>query len=312
MKPEYLLDLVAQARKPDDFLYLLLDPLANCGPEHALSIAALTRQLGVEAVECVMRDDLAHLTAECPTLVELAAPGHPADTLLQLTAVHALSEVDFDRRHVCGWLLSEQPLPVIARHLAARCLTMPPVAGPATAPWFEPLRLELLHATMLDISDVLWPLSACLYPTACGTFACVQGRAFARDLVIPHAVRELQYMAPQVRCLLGAWRLLNQSPPSYSPLAWKGPSSLPPKAPFHVYQLIVAAWARGLVDLDDASCLVLHQIMIHPRLLEHPTIQHDFNQAVAGECRLVSRFATYSDYDWSKVVAALPQSRSYP
>lgn len=312
MRPENLLDLVAQERKPDDFLYLLLDPLAVCDPDHPLSIAALARQLGTEAVERVMRDDLAHLAVECPILVELAAPSEPADKALRLTALHSLSEVDSDRRHVCGWLLSDQPLSVIARHLAARCLTMAPVAGPATAPWFEPLRLELLHASMRDISDVLWPLSAWLYPTACGTFACVQGCASDRELVIPHTVRELQYLAPQVKDLLGAWRLLNQSPPSYSPLAWKGPASLPPNAPFHAYQLIVNAWARGLVDIDDLSCLGLHQVMIHPRLLEHPSIQHDFNQAVAGECSLVSRFATYSDYDWSKVAAALPQPRSCP
>lgn len=138
MNIDHLLHQLAHQRTPNEYLYLLLDPLAGCDPEHPLSVAHLTETLGEQAIERVHRADLANLEQDGPVLVQLAPPGQPESEYLRPSVRHALSEVGFNRRYVCGWLLSEQSIKEIAQHLAERCRVLSPIGGQLIPPGSNP------------------------------------------------------------------------------------------------------------------------------------------------------------------------------
>lgn len=165
-------------RAPNDHLYLLLDPLAPCAPQDPLSIQSLTHALGEHAIARVMRPYLSHTPDACPALVQLAAPGDIANTSVLAAAERsARDDASYKKRYVCGWLTSDQPLAALADHLAARCLdVITPIAGKRMTPWFEPLRLELLAASMeRAFPALLWPVKRWLCPTSCGTYTLFRG-----------------------------------------------------------------------------------------------------------------------------------------
>ncbi|MBF8720369.1 MULTISPECIES: hypothetical protein [Pseudomonas] len=301
----------ASQRNANEYLYLVLDPLADCDPEHPLSISMLCQALGSEAIELISRPDLTQLPTEWPALVQLAAPGQVTTGHLSLSVAQAMAEITFDKRYICGWLVSEQPPAIVAKHLAEQGRALKPTVGQAIAPWFEPARLELLAAAMDNVSGLLWPIRAWFYPTLHGDLQQIVGKAFIGEVQIPDLARDVQSMAPQVSRLLGAWRDLNADRQGSACLRWQGRSGLPPIAPIHAFRLIWEAWQRGLRESEDIHCLCLHLVMIHPLLLSHPTIQQDVAQAAEGKQSLVSRFITYNDTTWKQLAMSLPMARSH-
>ncbi|WP_426811185.1 hypothetical protein ABOC32_12210 [Pseudomonas sp. WOUb67] len=300
-----------QLRQPEEALYLLLDPFAGCPTEHPLSIASLTETLGSDAVVRVDSHGLVQNPHDWPALVQIAKPGAAPTSLAALSAAYAAREATATWHYVCGWLLSEYPADLIVHHISQQChvLHQPPPHG-ITA-WFEPVRLVLLRATMPHAGQMLGPIRSWLHPDGCGSCAVLERQPLAGELVVPEAARATQHIAPQIIQLLGAWRRLNAVQQSYAPWQFAGPTGLPENAPVHAMNLILKAFRHGLRDRADIQCLCLHLVMIHPLLLQHPTIQHDVAQAAAGVQRLASRFARYDDRAWSNIVTALPQARSY-
>lgn len=300
-----------QLRQPEEALYLLLDPFAGCTPEHPLSIASLTETLGDDAVVRVDSRGLVQDPQYWPALVQLAKPGAAPTALAALSATCGAREATATWHYVCGWLVSEQPADLIARHISQQChvLHQPPPHG-MTA-WFEPVRLVLLRATMRNAAQVLGPIRSWLHPDGCGSCAVFERQPPAGELVVPDAARATQHVAPQIIQLLGAWRRLNAVQQTGAPWQFTGPSGLPENAPVHAMNLLLKAFRQGLRDRADIQCMCLHMVMVHPLLLQHPAIQHDVAQAAAGIQRLASRFACYDDRAWSHIVAALPQARSY-
>ncbi|WP_296233322.1 hypothetical protein [Pseudomonas sp. UBA4617] len=309
--PQRLHDFATRQRSPEEALYLLLDPSAGCPPEHPLSIPALIDALGSEAVTRIDCSGLVQDPQYWPALVQLAKPGSVPPALAALSATCAVREATATRHHVCGWLLSDQPAEHIARHINKQChvLHQPPPHG-LTA-WFQPVRLALLRETMKNAAEVLGPIRSWLHPDGSGSCTVFERQPSAGDLVVPEAARATQHVAPQIMQLLVAWQRLNGMRQTWAPWRFAGSTGLPENAPAHAMKLILKAFKQGLRDRADIQCMCLHLLMIHPLLLQHPTIQRDVAQAAAGERRLAVRFASYDDRTWAHIVAALPQARSY-
>ncbi|AHZ78505.1 MULTISPECIES: hypothetical protein [Pseudomonas] len=301
-----------QQRQPEEALYLLLDPFAGCPPEHPLAIAALSEALGSDAVT---RVDCSRLVQdpECwPALVQLAEPVDAPTALAPLSATCAARESAATWHYVCGWLISDQPADLIAQHISHQCQVLHQPEPHGITAWFEPVRLALLRATLKNAGEVLGPVRSWLHPDGCGSCEVFEREPMAGELAVPEAVRATQHVAPQIIQLLGAWHRLSAVQHPHAPWHFAGSSGLPENAPTHAMNLILKAFRQGLRDRADIQCMCLHMLMIHPLLLQHPTIQHDVEKAAAGEQRLADRFASYDECTWSHIVAGLPKARSYP
>ncbi|KYC23886.1 MULTISPECIES: hypothetical protein [Pseudomonas] len=301
-----------QQRQPEEALYLLLDPFAGCPSEHPLAIAALSEALGGDAVT---RIDCSRLVQdpECwPALVRLAEPGDAPTALALLSATCAARESAATWHYVCGWLSSDQPADLIAQHISHQCQVLHQPEPHGITAWFEPVRLALLRATLKNAGELLGPVRSWLHPDGCGSCEVFEREPMAGELAVPEAVRATQHVAPQIIQLLGAWHRLSAVQHPHAPWHFAGSSGLPENAPTHAMNLILKAFKQGLRDRADIQCMSLHMLMIHPLLLQHPTIQHEVERAAAGEQRLADRFASYDDCTWSHIVAGLPKARSYP
>lgn len=284
-----------QQRQPEEALYLLLDPFAGCPPEHPLAIAALSEALGSDAVT---RVDCSRLVQdpECwPALVQLAEPGDAPTALAPLSATCAARESAATWHYVCGWLISDQPADLIAQHISHQCQVLHQPEPHGITAWFEPVRLALLRATLKNAGEVLGPVRSWLHPDGCGSCEVFEREPMAGELAVPEAVRATQHVAPQIIQLLGAWHRLSAVQHPHAPRHFAGSSGLPENAPTHAMNLILKAFRQGLRDRADIQCMCLHMLMIHPLLLQHPTIQHDVEKAAAGEQRLADRFASYDE-----------------
>lgn len=304
-----------QHKAPDDYLYLLVDGLAECDAEHALSVPSLRASLGDAAVERVLRPDLAHAPEACPALVQLTAPGEAADTrLLTRSAHYALEDAHYHKRYICGWLLSAHPLSTAAEHIAEQCLATSAGPGQPPSPWYEPLRLELLAAALgSQIGTVLHPIHTWLCPTSWGSLALLQGDA---DPAAPNEIsplaRQTQRLAPLVSDLLGAWRAALKWPPKNTPQRGQGSGLLPPQAGAQAFRLVRDAQRLGLKNHQDILSLSLHRVFVHPLLPQHPDVQRDIATAAAGHQALQALFATYDDNTWQRMAATLPQAENSP
>ena len=314
MKRSAVQEFARTERESNDHLYLLLDLLAPCAPTDSLSIQSLTQALGAQSIAPVMRPDLAHTPDACPALVQLAGPGDIANTSVLAAAEHAAREdASHKKRYVYGWLTSDQPLAAIADHIAARCLDVPaPVAGTRTTPWFEPLRLELLAASIgRDISGLVWPIKRWLCPTSWGTYTLLRGAptgAGTEELVL---ARQAQQLAPLVGDFLDVWRLALKLPTTYAPLRWHGDTILPPQAAVRAFRMIRDAHHLGLRQSADIIDLCTHRVFIHPDVSQHPRVQADIAVAASGRSTLQARFETYDDAAWKRIVASLSPAANY-
>lgn len=304
-------DVFAQQRSAEEYLYLLLDPLAQCPADHPLQPAALRSALGDGAVTHVPRPDLVHDSALCPVLVQLAGPGEAApDALLESTAVHADSDAHYSKRLVCGWLTSSLALDAVASHVADMCAFVDG-AQPTFIPVFEPVRLELLAASdMASAQRRLGPIREWLLPASSGgnPMLLSAGRGVA-DAAVKPIVLEVQREAPSVTALLSAWRDALQSDLPAAVWAWRGDSVLPPNAATEGFRHIRQARSLGLRSTDDIVVLALHRLMLHPRLHEHPMIAERIGRAARGDCLLSDLFAPITDAQWTEVVRALMDPR---
>lgn len=301
-------------RAPDDYLYLLLDPLAPCPSTEPLSIHKLTQTLGDKAISRVMRPDLAHTPDACPALVQLAAPGDTANmSLLASAERHAIEDASYRKRYVCGWLTSDRPINAVADHLAARCLdVIKPVAGKRMTPWFEPLRLELLAASMeRAFPALLWPVKRWLCPTSWGTYTLLRGASTEAGMDAPELARHAQQLAPLVGDFLDVWRLALTLPMTYAPMRWRGATILPPQAAVHAFRMIRNAHQLGLRLSADIIDLCTHRVFIHPGLPRHPKVQADIAVAAAGQSTLQARFETYDDAAWKRIVESSSPAANY-
>lgn len=313
MNVDTVVIFATQNRQPADYLYLLLDPLARYDASDALSIASLSVTLGESSLMRVLRPDLAHDPDSCPLLVQLAAPAeHAPRQLLELSAAQAREEIDHTRRYVCGWLLSEQPLAVVAAHLVQRCHDLRHRRESVITPWFEPLRLELLEDSVpYRFRSFLGAIREWLYPLSWGLARVFPGSHSSDPLEITDLAREGQSSALLVNKLLIIWQQAIELQMRYAPWRWTGDSPLPPYAATHAFRLVRDARRQRLSTEYDIISLCLHRVLIHPHLPRHPSVQQDIAAAAAGQQPLQAQFETYSHAKWQDIIFSLPPAKDY-
>lgn len=306
-------NFVEKQRTPDDFVYLLVDGLADCALSHPLSVPSLIESLGAAAVTRVLRPDLDHTPDACPALIQLARPGEPVSPhYLKLSVDYADWDQRYNKRYVCGWLISPQPLETVAAEIASMCRTTALRYGPSL-PWFEPLSLELLTYAVGGRAGSLLPqISAWLYPACWAGHGVLRRSSYPVDAELLGQIQETLQLAPLICEFLGIWRHTLTLPVDFAPWRWNGASVLPPRAGAHAYNLIRTARALGVHDTRNIIALCLHQVFIHPDLKRHPEIQDLMAKGRSGAINLQSHFASHHNAaKWKSIGVDLPNVKDY-
>ncbi|MBN3858015.1 hypothetical protein G3N59_31980 [Paraburkholderia sp. Ac-20340] len=300
-------------RFADDFLYVLLDPLAGGGKDHPLDPGALAERLGEASTTRLPHPGFAHASDAAPTLVTLAAPGAAPDAaLIGLTHACATDDEHYRKRYVCGWLASPLPPDTLASHLISLCEAAQTTLDGSFTPLYEPPRLELWAAALPSgLATHLWPIRHWLYPVSWGGFALFSGSP-GTPADLPVAARETQSESLLVRDVLAAWRQSLHTPMSYAPWRWRGETLLPPQAAARAFRMIRDARRLGLHSSEDIIVLALHRVTVHPDLPDNERVCADIARAAKGEARLQTLFDAYDDAAWRYVASLLPHAKDYP
>lgn len=298
---------------PQDYAYVLLDPLAEQSLEPVPLIDVLEDELGSEAITRVLRPGYSYDPRRCPALVCLAEPGNaPAVHLVAMTEAQLNADLHRPKRSVCGWLISEQPPDVIATHLLSLCM-LP--TGPGTTqfyPIFEPLRLELLWTMFPTSSDgPWWPIKSWWVAGSDSISGPIHGNPESTHAV-PVTAHAIQSEAPLVRRLLDARRLTQNQ---QNRLASVRPSAEEPRpimaAPTALKQLQQAR-ELGLAMDEDLLTWALLSWYLHPNMHEHPACKRSLEKCINNLQPLAELLGQYSDGDWKRVLAEMTRGEQRP
>ncbi|WP_176080400.1 hypothetical protein [Paraburkholderia tropica] len=300
-------------RSPEDYLYVLLDPLAGCNPDHPLHADALKEKLGEDALVRLPRPDFAHVPEMAPALVMIAAPGAVADHgMLALLQAYAHDDEGYRKRYVCGWLTAPLRPEAMASHIVALCHAAQPAEHGPFIPLYEPPRLELWAAALRgDLGAYLWPIRQWLYPVSWGGFVLFNGSPGSTH-GLPPVAHETQAEAALVSTMLAAWRRSLCESMSYAPWRWQPGGPLPPQAASRAFRMIRDARRSGLRNNEDIIVLALHRVTVHPDLAEHERIRADLVRAAKGEASLSELFQDYDSAALQYVASSLPHAKDYP
>lgn len=246
---------------PEDYAYVLLDPLAQPASQPMPLVDTLRAELGDEALTRILRPDLSYSPQSCPALVCLAHPGEtPLSATLDLTEEQFAADAYRCKRSICGWLVSEQPAEAIAAHLLKLCSLPTALGGSRFYPIFEPVRLELFWAHFASRKNgPWWPIKHWLVPTSGGEHRRLVGDP-TKNGSPPNSASEIQEDAPLVIQLLSTWRRLLQE--SGSPSTRNGPVAVPLPALAAQLALEKIAQARvvGPITPEELACDTLHRL----------------------------------------------------
>ncbi|MFJ4345554.1 hypothetical protein [Pseudomonas sp. NPDC089401] len=307
MNSEALFKLISEHRRPEQYCYVLLDPLAIPEKsEHSL-LAYLKPVLGDRAMTPVPRADLPRAPHLHPVLACLSSPGSsPCPSILQLTAQAAEQDMRRRKRHVCGWLLSEAPLSAIAAHLAALCHLPDPSGATTFHPVYEPLRLELLAALFDRVEQgPWWPIERWVFLTSGGSLAGLKGQPHARR-GLPAGAISVQRDIALIEKIVAIWKTSPLLPGTIqAPL-------MPPFAAVRASNHINDARKLGLSAEEDIEALALHLLCLHPQLHTLKAVRDMINAAIEQQTPLIAQLARYCDSTWQRLIAPLPRSEAYP
>lgn len=298
-------DFVIKQHSADAWLYLLIDPVAETASDDHLHIEKLRQRLGDSALTVIPRPDMQHDIQSSPVLITIAAPGiAPQDDLLGMSGHRAQRDDAGYHRYVCGWLSSTATAEVIRGHLQKLSL-LPSPLGATYKPMHEPIRLELMAGIIgANKHGPWWPVQRWLLPSSDGEFLILKADAHAEWVAAP-GFADMQDEIPLARVLLHLWRSALKNPPAYAPAQWEGRSDLPPFAVIQAVAQIKQARALDLSDDADILQLAIHQLLLHPSLHCHPTVNQLIGAAAKNLTSLTHSLGNFQDEDWQLVVNQL-------
>ena len=291
-----------RALHPAHYLFALLNPHRALDAEHPLHLDKLRQQEPKLALESVLRPDLGCLPALCPHLLELAKPDDAsplAEDLLELLAAQAVAEAGSPNgAYVCGVLVSTQPAPVTARHLAQAVVVRLSANAPEQVlALFEPLRLESLSRTMSqDWLDVwLGPIVAWRYLNAAGKLRALNRLspflAPTSAWVLSVEASRAQQRIPQLADLLQAWR---------------EHEALPQDAAQRADAQLEEAAQHGLTAGEDLLFFALSGLTLPAQWVQHPATKAAIQRAVQAECALAETFDKLDARTLSEIMRPQP------
>ncbi|MDK9355133.1 hypothetical protein [Lelliottia wanjuensis] len=266
MKANTLADIMELKR--DEYRYLLIDPLKAVCDVRPIHLSHLQKTLGDQAIRPVLRQDLAYSPQHCPQLVLLATPGCGCDAaLLECLVDYAAEEALHEKRYLCAWLSSPQPLEQLVVTLADWCNHLD---NSAFFPFFEPHRFELLQATSpaKKLGGSIWPVSHWWYMSAAGNITVVDGNEATDKWQLTWGVQHAQQAARMIWQLLFAWQ------------------QVCPTLPSDAVKLAAAAWREvektELTHVEDRLFLALNRLTLLVNIELHPQINALLQQAIAS------------------------------
>ncbi|WP_121144093.1 hypothetical protein [Orbus hercynius] len=128
------------------YRYLLLDMLGEVNELSVLYLATLKETFAKENITVVPRPELRHDLNACPHLICLATPGQMVDfEYVQNSFLEAKQEVLFNKRYICGWLISEHPPQLMAELILQAGINLGTLINQRFVPFYEPFKLQLLQ-----------------------------------------------------------------------------------------------------------------------------------------------------------------------
>lgn len=241
--------------RPDEYRYLLIDPLKPVMLWNPLHPDCLTEKKGPDFLRRVLRPDLAWSPEHCPLLVLLASPGENCDKrIIEESEQYALGELLYEKRYVCGWMSALLTPEEMAKWLVELCKKIRPGA---IVPVFEPLRLELLGGAVdpAQFATLLAPLSQWIFLSVTGERRVLSGAIEGKEW-------QLNWGAEQaLDNIRDIWRLLS---------AWSHSSeSLPPDAARQAEKAWKLSGKVGLNHLSDRLLLALDSLTLPTSVTTH-------------------------------------------
>ncbi|MBK4998188.1 hypothetical protein IAE37_000464 [Pseudomonas sp. S31] len=307
MNSDAVIRLITELWRPAMYCFVLVDPLAVPDDDNHSMLTRLHELLGDHAITRVRRADLPPEPALHPALICLSNPGAPLNMpLLEITVGAAGRDIQRRKRQICGWLLSEALPSQIADHLAALCQLPTPSGGTVFCPVYEPLRLELLGAS-LERPELgpWWPIEHWVFPSSGGKLASLKGQPHCHS-ALPAASLRVQEDVTLIETLLAARRsLLARS--------WfMDQLPLPAFAAVRASNHIEDARRLGLTAEEDILVLALHQLCLNADVHTLRPVQHCIETAIRLKRPLASLLAQYNEAAWERMTSVLPSARYRP
>lgn len=256
--------------RPDDYRYLLLDPLKTVPDWDPFHIERLSENHSKDALRRVPRPDLAWSPEHCPVLIQLAAPGEEINEVwVQHSEARARHEALSEKRLICGWMSSARDPDAMATWLSELCSTLHPGA---VIPVFEPLRLELLQATAEAerLAGQLRAASEWHFLSCSGERVTLKGQHSDIPWTMNWGTEQAQTEVREI------WRLLS---------AWSASCALPANAARQAAEAWSASGKAGLHHSGDRLYLALNTLTHPTALMQHAAVQRRLQQA-SGDATL--------------------------
>lgn len=274
--------------RQDEYRYLLLDPLKKVASWNPLHAARLNESKRKDALQRVLRPDLAWSPEHCPLLLLLASPGEQCDEELILSSEeYARGEMLYEKRYVCGWLSSKYNPGTMAEWLADLCRK---IKSGSVIPVFEPLRLELLQITSDKdvLSRLLNPVSDWHILGSVGELITLSGQVDSGKWLLNWGTEHAQSEARNIWHLLALWKEITTSLPS------------------DATRLAVQAWSKsnreGFHHLSDRSYLALNFLTLPVDITRHNAVKLLLREAVSNpEQRFTQLLRTLPDTVWQEL-----------
>ncbi|KNC06389.1 hypothetical protein AC791_17470 [Klebsiella sp. RIT-PI-d] len=274
--------------RQDEYRYLLLDPLKRITSWDPLHPARLNDATGRETLRRVLRPDLAWSPEHCPLLLCLASPGEFCDeTLVQNSGEHARNERLAEKHYICGWLSSSLEPDAMAEWLAGLCRD---IVTSTTVPVHEPLRLELLQATVdpAILSALLHPVSQWHLLSCTDALITLCGQNSDTERRLNWGAEQAQRNVREILRLLSAWH------------------DVIPTLPAEAVRLATNAWTAsgktGLHHPGDRFYLALSILTQPVDITRHDSVKTRLQQAADNSAlRFTQLMQSLPDETWQEL-----------
>lgn len=273
---------------PDEYRYLLLDPLKNVASWNALHLDRLDEKWGSKAIHRVLRPDLAYAPQYCPILLLLAPPGASCDEEILLESEkYSRAELLYEKRYVCGWISSPLSPEALATQLADLCKQ---VKRDGLIPFYEPQRLELLKALAdaEELSSLVSPVSQWCWLSSGGNLTVLSGSSEGEEWRMKWGAERAQNHVRDI------WRLL---------FAWQRAVPLPVDAALQAADAWTKSAEAKLHHEADRICLALSYLTLPGDITEHPEVLALLRQVASNpDLHFTQLFPTLSDAVWQTLI----------
>lgn len=270
---------------------VLLDAHHPVGPSSQLHHTQLTKRAPLPELIAIPRDDFLSDVDLHPQLLVLRTPadrGYRDDALLDLTLACAMQRrVSINGAYVCGWLVTDAPLDIIAKQLQRNLVVRNGLTNrQGVLPLFEPHRMVL--ATHLApqhwLSAWLGDISSWFLIDACGQIQEV--RPSIRD-----ATQLVK--APDI----AFWQAQNRVPRAREALLAmvKSEQMIPIDCEIKLDQALQVAYRQGLDDVEDVIFFTANHMILAPHWFQHPVIHECIEQARSEKARLTDSMSVLPD-----------------